>query len=411
MKMIFLSWSLAVRNLWLLRRKTVSTVATIVIGLLGLTMLDGFITASMDGFRDAVIQSGTGHFQVVLSPQAFDQGDTNPLPFLFPDQQGVESALRALPGVKDVLPSLSFAATVSTGKKTHYVQVSAFSTASAVSELKGLSIAAGHALEPDKPGRILMGTGLARLLKVAPGAEVSVFALSQGGGINTVSFTVEGITSSKSKELDDRSVNMDLADAQTLIGAPKASKLVVFLKHTLETKAAVDAVRDSPGPLAGLEVRSWDQLTPSFQQANGLLQMILAVARFVVLMVALLSISGTLSLSVIERYRELGTLRAFGTKRRQILTMLIQEGVVMGVVGTLFGSLLAWSLIAAINGEGGMTFPAEPGMSVDTIKVLFTPDLGNALANAIALIVASALAALLPGMLSFRRNTAELLRS
>jgi putative ABC transport system permease protein len=125
MNMLFMSWSLAVRNLWMLRRKTLSTLLAIVIGLLGLTILDGFISASMNGFRDTIIRSGTGHLQVVISPQAFDQGDTNPLPFLLQDQQEVESALRTLPAVKDVLPSLAFAATVSTGQKTHYVQVSA----------------------------------------------------------------------------------------------------------------------------------------------------------------------------------------------------------------------------------------------------------------------------------------------
>jgi putative ABC transport system permease protein len=409
--MSLLSWPLAIRNLWLLRRKTLSTLLAIVIGLVGLTILDGFITESMNSFRDTIIKSGTGHLQLVISPQAFDQGDTNPLPFLLPDQKGIESALRILPGVKDVLPSLAFAATVSTEQKTHYVQVTAFPTVGAMLNLKARTILAGHDLDPAKPGRILMGSGLARQLGVTPGANVSVFALSQGGGINTVSFTVEGITSSEIKEIDDQSVFMDLGDAQTLIGALNASKLVVFLDNTLKTSSILKEIRQSPGPLAGMEVRSWDQLTPSFRLANGSYQLILAVARFVVLMVALLSISGTLSLSVVERYRELGTLRAFGTKRRQILTMLVQEGFGMGLVGTLLGALSAWSIIAAINGLGGITFPAAPGMSVDTIKVFFTPDANNTLVNAIAMVVASALAALLPGMLSFRRNPAELLRS
>jgi len=135
------------------------------------------------------------------------------------------------------------------------------------------------------------------------------------------------------------------------------------------------------------------------------------VARLVVLIVALFSISGTLTLSVIERYRELGTLRAFGTRRPRLLLLLVLEGFILGAAGTILGSCVGLFVTWAINALGGVTIPAQPQMSVATMNALFTPQQGVLWQNAVALLVASIIAALFPGTMSFRRTIAELLKS
>ena len=160
-----------------------------------------------------------------------------------------------------------------------------------------------------------------------------------------------------------------------------------------------------------LAAKDWKELSPSFRQADSLYQLILAVSRAVVLIVALVSISGTLSLTVMERYSELGTLRAFGTKRRLVLGMLAGEGFALGLAGAVIGSMVGAAVSGAINAAGGLTIPAEPGMSVAAVTILFTPSVINLVGNGLALLVASVLAALYPGLRSFRLTIAELLRS
>ncbi len=404
---------MAARNLVRSPGRTLSTLIAITVGLLGLTLLDGFITYSMDGFRDAIIKSGTGHIQIARSASYFDAGDTNPIPFMLDNEKAIDAQLRAIPGVADVMPTIAFSAALSDAGRTSFVRVTAYPTVQARRDLSLRSIAAGRDLAPGESGTILVGTGLAKKLSLAPGRTLSLFALSKGGGVNTESFTVVGTSSSGIAEVDDISVTMSLTDAQSLIGVQTVPSLIVFLKNTADTAAVARRIAAAPprSEASGLAVRTWEQLSPSFQAANSLYQLILAVARFIILVVALFSISGTLSVSVIERYREIGTLRAFGTRRRQLLAMLMTEGLILGLAGAAAGFLAGGGAAGLINALGGLPMPPEPGMSTSGITVSFTPKVSSFFGNGIWLLAASLLAALFPGTLALRRTAAELLRS
>jgi len=404
---------MAARNLVRNPGRTLSTLIAITVGLLGLTLLDGFITYSMNGFRDAIIRSGTGHVQVARSASYFDAGDTNPIPFMLDNELAIEAQLRSIPGVGDVMPTMAFSAALSDAGRTSFVRVTAYPTEQAREDLSLRSIAGGRDLAPGESGTILVGTGLARKLGLVPGRTLSLFALNKGGGVNTESFTIVGTSSSGIAEVDDISVTMSLTDAQSLVGVQTVPSLILFLKNTADTGLVARRIEAAPrgSAASGLAVRTWEQLSPSFQYANSLYQLILAVARFIVLVVALFSISGTLSVSVIERYREIGTLRAFGTRRGQLLVMLMTEGLILGLAGAAAGFLAGGGASGLINALGGLPMPPEPGMSTSGITISFTPKLSSFFGNSMWLLAASLAAALFPGMLALRRTSAELLRS
>ena len=398
--------SMAARNLARNRGRTVSTLVAITVGLLGLTLLDGFITYSMNGFRDAIIRSGTGHIEVAGAPAYFDAGDTNPIPFLLKNEKAVDAQLRSIPGVKDVMPVMTFSAALSDAGTTSFVQVAAYPTAQARTLLTLRTIAAGSDLAPGQSGTILVGTGLARKLNLSPGRTVSLFALSKGGGVNTESYTVVGTSSSGIAEVDNVSVSMSLADAQSLVGVQTVASLIVFLENTDETAAVAGRISRAPlgTALAGLAERTWEQLSPSFRAANSLYQLILFVARFIVLLVALFSISGTLAVSVMERFRELGTLRAFGTRRGQVLVLLMTEALLLGLAGAAAGFLAGGGVSGLVNSLGGVPMPPEPGMSTSSITISLTPRLSSFFGNGLWLLAASLAAALVPGMSAVRKT-------
>ena len=238
---------MAARNLLRNRRRTISTLLAIAVGLVGLTFLDGYITYSMRGLRENVIHSGTGHIQAAFSPAYFDEGDGDPIPFMLPDAKRLEAELRSLPEVKDVVPTLSFIAVISAKGKTSTAQVSALPIAQAKADLEDRQIAAGKDLEAGKPGRILVGRGLARKLGLAPGDRVSLFAVSKGGGVNTLSYEIAGTTSTIIAALDNVSVSMDSGDAATLIDTDAVPQLTVFLKSTEDTGRVMAICGGLPG--------------------------------------------------------------------------------------------------------------------------------------------------------------------
>jgi putative ABC transport system permease protein len=403
---------MAVRNLLRGGRRTVSTLLAITVGLVGLTLLDGYITYSMNGLRETVIHSDTGHIQIMRSTAYLDEGDSDPFPFMLAAAGDIEKELRALPQVKDVVPALSFAAIASANGKTSMVRVTALSTERASANMTGRRVVDGKDLAAGGEGRVLIGRGVGRKLGVKPGEAVSLFALSKGGGVNTQSYTVAGTTTTLIAAADNASVSMDLADAQALLSTDAVPQLIVFLKATTDTAPVAAALRAAPvsSSLHGLTIRTWDQLSPYYQQANTSYQLVLAVARFIVLIVALFSISGTLSLAVLERLREIGSLRAFGTRRVQILLMFLFEGLFLGIVGAVVGCIVGGGLAGLINAFGGISMPPQPGMS-SALRIFFTPGAKTFFANAVWVLAASTAGALFPGILSARRGIAELLRA
>ncbi|HET6487809.1 MAG TPA: FtsX-like permease family protein, partial [Spirochaetia bacterium] len=320
--------------------------------------------------------------------------------------------LRAIPQVRDVVPGLSFTAVASAGGKTTTVLVTALPVARTLGNLSSRGIFQGKDLVPGRSGQILVGRGVARKLSLAPGASVSLFALTSDGGVNTQSYAVSGTTQTIISAVDNVSVFMDLGDAQSLVSSQAVPQLIVFLKKTADTDRVASLLRNAPAgsALSGLTIRTWEQLSPYYRQANGAYQLVLGVARLIVLIVALFSIAGTLSLAVMERLREIGTLRAFGSQRRRVLLMFLFEGLVLGIAGAVIGCLAGGGLSWLIGALGGITMPAQPGTS-SGFKVLFTPQTSRFVANGLCVLVVSVVAAVFPGMLASRRRIADLLRA
>jgi putative ABC transport system permease protein len=91
------------------------------------------------------------------------------------------------------------------------------------------------------------------------------------------------------------------------------------------------------------------------------------------ILIALVGIANTLSLSIFERTRELGLLRAVGETRGQLRSMVRWESVVIATFGTVgglgVGIFLGWALVLAASSEGIASFAAPPGQMVIVLLV------------------------------------------
>jgi putative ABC transport system permease protein len=136
----------------------------------------------------------------------------------------------------------------------------------------------------------------------------------------------------------------------------------VFVKQadgvdTPTAKAAVEQVADGyPGAKVLDQAGYEDDQTMFIDQLLGLIYAMLLLAIFI----ALLGIGNTLALSIIERTRELGMMRAVGMTRSQLRSMIRWESVIIAIQGTLLGIvvgvLFGWALVTALSDEGIETF-------------------------------------------------------
>ena len=130
-------------------------------------------------------------------------------------------------------------------------------------------------------------------------------------------------------------------------------------------RTAIEAVASK---YTGTDVQDKDQYVASVGAGINQLLGLIYVMLLLAILIALMGIANTLSLSIHERTRELGLLRAVGQTRRQMRSMVRWESVIMAVFGTVggvgVGVFLGWALVKAASGEGIGTFSPAYGQLV-----------------------------------------------
>lgn len=409
------SIKMAFRNIVRNRRRTVFTLSSIVIGLLGVTLLDGFVTYSMWGLRETIVKNGLGHIQIASSPAFFDEGDMDPYVFLLKDPKKIAKKLRAIPEVKQVMPALNFSAVLSADGKNENAMVSAMPSDLAAELLSFRTLESGRQLTASDRRGVIIGKGLASKLGVKVGRSINLITATKGGAVNSLDLEVVGISVSGIAALDNVSVFMELASAQELMLIGEVPVLLVFLEKTEQTGTVLAQLKHTVLPRISrvtgqpLVAKSWEELSDYYQQANTAYRMVLTVARFILLLVTIFVIANTMSMSVFERMREIGSLRAIGCTRGDVLVMFMLEGLMIGVIGSLLGVAVGVGACHLINLLGGIHLPPQPGMSTD-VEVLFQPSGLAMLQNMGLTVVVAVLGSVFPALKAARSKIAEILR-
>ena len=186
--------------------------------------------------------------------------------------------------------------------------------------------------------------------------------LDGGQGRETV-LNVAGIFELGVRELDSRYVYLDMKQAQSLLDLPGAATVIDV---TVDDIFAARRIAARIGRLTGLKSESW--METNAQLMNALRSQSLStqmISLFVALSVAL-GIASVLSVSVVQRTREIGILRAMGTTRPQMLRVFLMQGAIFGLAGSLVGGLAGYGLVAAFNTFGPKLFfiPVDPWLLV-----------------------------------------------
>ncbi len=215
-------------------------------------------------------------------------------------------------------------------------------------------------------GNAVIGSKLAHDLGLRTGGKLR---LDAGDGRDAI-VNIAGIFELGVRELDARYVYLDLKQAQSLLGLPGG---VTVIDVTVDDLFAADRMADRIAALTGLHAESW--MDSNAQLMNALSSQSMStnmISVFVALSVAL-GIASVLAVSVAQRTREIGILRAMGTRRRQMLRVFLVQGAVLGLLGSLIGALAGWSLVAAFNTFGpGLFDVAMPPVLIPAAMALAT---------------------------------------
>jgi lipoprotein-releasing system permease protein len=198
-------------------------------------------------------------------------------------------------------------------------------------------------------GDALIGTLLAKDLGVTPGSKLRL----DGGDGRTATVTVAGIFELGVRDLDLRYVYLDLKQAQSLLDLPGG---VTLIDVTVTDLFRADVMANRIHRVTGLKAESWIESNSQLMNALSSQRLSTIMICFFVALSVAFGIASVLAISVTQRTREIGILRAMGARGRQILRVFLIQGGVLGLSGALIGSGIGLGLVWAFNTFGPRLF-------------------------------------------------------
>ncbi|MGP5132623.1 ABC transporter permease [Psychrobacter cibarius] len=228
---------------------------------------------------------------------------------------------------------------------------------------------------------VLIGSELAKDLGVEVGSKLRLDTGQDSSSSNNLSnnfssnisnnsavVNIAGIFELGVRELDARYVYLDLKQAQSLLNLPGG---ITVIDLTVEDIFEAEEIAAQVGRLTSLQAESW--IETNAQLLSGLMAQSLSsnmIVVFVAISVAF-GIASVLSVSVVQRTREIGILRAMGATRQQILRIFLIQGAIFGLLGSIVGSGVSYVLVWSFNtfGPDIFTIPISINLILVTMSL------------------------------------------
>lgn len=366
----------ALKNIARNRRRSATILGMIALGTAALLVAGGYAAATFRGLREGTITNGLGHLQI--GGQGFREDEERPLASGLDNPEAVRRLVLADPRVRAAAARIEFHGLVSNGDKSvvflgRGVEPEQEFAAAGFS----LSMRAGRNFAPKGDAEAVVAIGLAKALHVKPGDRLTILSTTVDGALNGADVEVVGTYTTGIREMDERALIVSLPTAQAILNTTKVSKLVAVLHKTADT----DAVQESlTGRMrdAGqrVEIANWSDLASFYHQVRGLYSGIFVFLGLIIFGLVVMSSGNAMSMTVMERVKEIGTLMAVGTSRSLVMFMFVTEGLGLGALGGALGALVGYGLAAFLNTARIMmppppTFTTGFRLVIDVVPALF----------------------------------------
>ena len=337
--------SVAWRNLWRNRRRTILTVAAIAFGMLIVQLVMSMQSGSYGPMISLGTRMGSGHVQI-LHESFHDEPD---LAYSIADVEGRLRVLEEVPELEYVSARADGFALVSNDPHSAAALVNGVipERERIISDIP-TKIVKGTYLQADN--HVVIGAVLARNLQLDVGGELVVLGTTPTGGIGAAVLEVCGIFEATT-ELERVLIQIDLNTFQDAFEmSDQAHRLVAMVEDPMDLTAAKEALTRV---LKDTEVvMDWTELMPEISEGIEIDIVSNAILQFVLILIVVLSIMNTFVMTLFERTREYGVLFAIGMKRGGAYRMTLIEVVLLWLVGIASGAILTCLLVVPLAFTG-----------------------------------------------------------
>jgi putative ABC transport system permease protein len=343
-----LYFRIAIANLRTHLKRTLLIVTAIAFSVAAMQIVGSFFAGMRRSFFDRLVAE-TGHMQ--LQPDGRSSAlDPYDLSYLIDSPQYLVDTVSADPDVVTVDAVLEFGALVIHDERNVVMRGFGISSETPFFSSVRRGITGGKFLESDN--EIILSEESAELLRADIGDRIVILVEDSTGSPFYLEWRLSGVFSTGVLELDRNTFFISHAAAEDVLyipGMTREIRITVFNPEDVETVAA--RYRELVAQ-HGAEIQTWRDIFGSMAVMFQFFDLFVFITVVLVIVVAATVITNAVLMNVFERQREFGTLRAIGINRIRQTQLILSEGTVQGIIGTLAGLCISLPVVLYLQYNG-----------------------------------------------------------
>jgi ABC-type lipoprotein release transport system permease subunit len=205
----------------------------------------------------------------------------------------------------------------------------------------------------EKPAKqVLLGRGLSNILQAETGDSAVVVSQAADGSIANEIYRIQGIVESGDQAQDRMAFYLHLQEAQQLYVLPNQVHEILVIADGINNLRELTQRIDEQLSNDELTVSPWMEVAKSFYQAMQADKQGMWIMLFVIILIVAIGVLNTVLMSVLERTREYGALKAMGTRPLEIFRMVVFEVAILAIFSIILGSIIgsAMNYVLSIYG-------------------------------------------------------------
>ncbi|MFH2107520.1 MAG: FtsX-like permease family protein [Chrysiogenia bacterium] len=341
------------RNIRRNKRRTGLTILAIVIGMVSLVFGRSFINGMLHSMEEPIIKMQSGHIRLVHKEYLR-------LERVFPKDQlvapvsGIEAILKDIPEIDSQSRLIKFRILAAHGEQNEAcLAIGVYpEEAKRVMELDRF-VKQGTFFSADGTG-LIIGGKLAKKLGVTVGDELLLVTTDINYSTYALPFRIAGIFEIGFSYLDKNAVFIDFAKASEMMDYRDAcQEILLMIRHPEQAPeiAALIQTKIAGNSEPGIQVIPWQE-NDIIKNTMPLVSKIYDGIFYMMMFIVGLVILNTMLMTVMERYHEIGIIKALGFKNRDVAAMIFTEAFYIGLIGSLLGGALGTALTAMTERTG-----------------------------------------------------------
>lgn len=400
--------TIAWRNIWRNGRRSGILIAAIAFGIWAGLMEMAFMNGMAQQQVESAIRTRTSHLQIHAAGFLAHRD----VSLYIPDGDSVLTGVRRLPDVeaaagRAVLSAMASSATTARGVLVYGVDPAAE---------RRLTDVPGRLVEGDyfatgRRNAAVIGERLAQKLGIELGRKIVLTGQGGDGSISAGAFRVVGLFQTANSTFDESTVFVRRADLARNFALDDELHEIALRVRSLDDIGPVDARlhRDYPR----LDIATWRDLSPEIALTNDSTQQMNDIFLIIILVALVFGITNTMLMGVLERTRELGVVIALGMRPVPVFAMVLVETIMLSVVGSVGGILLAAGTVEVLGRTGiDLSFAASGLAALGMDKVIYPVMPASEYPWVVMLVCVTALvSSLYPGWKAVRLDPVRAIRS